>query len=444
MSKRPRGRSESTACGCHWDDLLIEDVRGVIRAHLDLASAVSLGLTCRREAAALPARRRIVRREFRAKTHRLAAHAARSGYRDLYLWFMHTTPAKRGTALFVFGAQTGQLAFLQSFPKRVFIQEKVRQMLEIAADGGHLSVVEWLFGRLAAPSSHDVQTVADAAAAGGHMAVLQWAWDYPPIRGQRVIQTQVQLEAAAHGQLAVLRLLLEQKGQPLSCLVFESAARSGCLEVVRYLESMQCPVDRSNVFRRVATKWPSDAMMAHLVDERGVPMQGDAYTGCPLDLAHWQWLHAHDCPWSEAAGDSAMLRAVTAGALPCIAWLHETKAVPLHVSYIIRAADRRQADVMEWLLAHGCECSDAVGVALAKKGAFQLLQSLAERQLVDVTTQPILTKYAAAASQLNVLQWLRAAGCPWDEETWDAVRLVESNRALLQWLLAEGCPLGKE
>jgi hypothetical protein len=50
---------------------------------------------------------------------------------------------------------------------------------------------------------------------------------------------------------------------------------------------------------------------------------------------------------------------------------------------------------------------------------------------------------AAKGGQLEVLQWMRAEGCPWDgEAVYEAVRdaaYVTRRGEVLQWLHAEGC-----
>ena len=47
--------------------------------------------------------------------------------------------------------------------------------------------------------------------------------------------------------------------------------------------------------------------------------------------------------------------------------------------------------------------------------------------------------YAAINKHLEVLQWARANGCPWDEETcaWAA---ENGHLEVLQWARAHGCP----
>ena len=55
----------------------------------------------------------------------------------------------------------------------------------------------------------------------------------------------------------------------------------------------------------------------------------------------------------------------------------------------------------------------------------------------------MVCSYAALGGHLEVLQWARANGCPWDEDTCSAA----ANRGhleVLQWARANGCPWGEE
>jgi hypothetical protein len=48
---------------------------------------------------------------------------------------------------------------------------------------------------------------------------------------------------------------------------------------------------------------------------------------------------------------------------------------------------------------------------------------------------------AALGGRLNVLQWLRAEGCPWDERTHTASALGVDLK-LRKWVEDNGCPRG--
>ena len=50
-----------------------------------------------------------------------------------------------------------------------------------------------------------------------------------------------------------------------------------------------------------------------------------------------------------------------------------------------------------------------------------------------------LCMYAAGSGQLEVLQWLRANDCPWDEKTCSQAACV-GHLEVLQWARANGCP----
>src|ERR1700679_142126 len=50
-----------------------------------------------------------------------------------------------------------------------------------------------------------------------------------------------------------------------------------------------------------------------------------------------------------------------------------------------------------------------------------------------------ICSYAALGGNLDVLQWLRANGCPWDEFTCSQAALGV-HLDVLQWARANGCP----
>jgi hypothetical protein len=47
--------------------------------------------------------------------------------------------------------------------------------------------------------------------------------------------------------------------------------------------------------------------------------------------------------------------------------------------------------------------------------------------------------YAAQKGHLEVLQWARTNGCPWDEETLTAAR-KRGHLEVVNWAMANGCP----
>ena len=47
--------------------------------------------------------------------------------------------------------------------------------------------------------------------------------------------------------------------------------------------------------------------------------------------------------------------------------------------------------------------------------------------------------YAAGGGYLEVLQWARANGCPWDEETC-TFAAKKGHNEVLQWAIENGCP----
>ena len=60
-------------------------------------------------------------------------------------------------------------------------------------------------------------------------------------------------------------------------------------------------------------------------------------------------------------------------------------------------------------------------------------------ELMDRGSSLRLTSHAAASGNLEMLQWVRDWGCPWDESACSASS-ENGHLFVLQWLRAQGCP----
>ncbi|MDE2101059.1 MAG: hypothetical protein KGL39_27680 [Patescibacteria group bacterium] len=91
--------------------------------------------------------------------------------------------------------------------------------------------------------------------------------------------------------------------------------------------------------------------------------------------------------------------------------------------------------VIQWLWGRGHKLKELCHVA-AKKGMLRVLRCGLNRGYeLGVMEYDI----AAANGQLNVIKWLRAQGCPWDER----VCVTAARRGhleVLEWVRANGCP----
>ena len=66
-------------------------------------------------------------------------------------------------------------------------------------------------------------------------------------------------------------------------------------------------------------------------------------------------------------------------------------------------------------------------------------RSCASEEDWELYIKPLLCKGAAARGDVEMLKWLRAKGCPWDEGTC-AAAAYGGHLEVLKWLRAGGCP----
>ena len=93
-------------------------------------------------------------------------------------------------------------------------------------------------------------------------------------------------------------------------------------------------------------------------------------------------------------------------------------------------------EVLQWARAHGCPWDARTCLMAARNGHLAVLQwARAHGCPWDEQT----CARAAGNGHLKVLQWARAHGCPWDEHT----RLFAADIGhleVLKWARAHGCP----
>jgi hypothetical protein len=105
-----------------------------------------------------------------------------------------------------------------------------------------------------------------------------------------------------------------------------------------------------------------------------------------------------------------------------------------------QAAKAGHLEILQWARANGCPWNEETCAGAARCGHLEVLQwARANGCPWDEDT------YADAAfgGHLEVLQWARANGCPWDKETC-AGAASGGHLEVLQWARANGCPWDKE
>ena len=104
------------------------------------------------------------------------------------------------------------------------------------------------------------------------------------------------------------------------------------------------------------------------------------------------------------------------------------------------AAQNGHLEILQWARANGCPWNKSTCVIAVERGHLDVLQwARANGCPWDEST----SHAAACDGHLEMLQWARANGCPWDEGTCaEAAR--NGHVEVLQWARANGCPWNHE
>ena len=100
------------------------------------------------------------------------------------------------------------------------------------------------------------------------------------------------------------------------------------------------------------------------------------------------------------------------------------------------AAEGGHLEVLQWARAKGYPWDERTCMLAAKNGHLEVLKwARAHGCPWDEWT----CACAAENGHLEVLQWARAHGCPWDEQTCK-LAAEKGHRKVLKWARADGCP----
>jgi Ankyrin repeats (3 copies) len=133
-----------------------------------------------------------------------------------------------------------------------------------------------------------------------------------------------------------------------------------------------------------------------------------AIAGRYADISTLAAAHELGLPWSASLLNSAAL----SQRFDVLKWLHIDAECPLPQDICSSAAAGGSVDMLQWLIAAGCDFDAATSY------------------------------HAALAGHMHVLQFLRGQGCPFDKDCVDAAA-ERGDLAMVQWLLQQGCPWRK-
>lgn len=284
-----------------------------------------------------------------------------------------------------------------------------------AADGGHLSVLQWL--RAQHPPCPWSDAVCKFAAASNHLSILQWArGQSPPCEwGEDTCNA-----ALYHGHLDMLLWLRGQAPPcPLSNTAYIDAASGGHIQMLEWLTTQE-----------QQTPWGMEACAAA------------AYNG---HIPVLQYLRSQDppCQW----GPHVVSSAASGGHLPVLCWLN-SQDPPCACDWdvlICLAAECGHVPVLQWARSHtpSAQWSEAVWSAAARNGHVHVLQWLKDHQVPGLSGSDACV-VAAQNDQLEALKWLRLQDSPgrtvsWGVEVCQAAAKAGNLRTLI-WLRAQNPP----
>ena len=265
-----------------------------------------------------------------------------------------------------------------------------RELLEDAAEGGHLNILKHLCSGIACPPWPPTIL----ALAANHPECLEWLLRQEP---QCPHDEDTLPEVAAAGNLPALQYLRlhPEKFMPLTDWnedVTTRAAQAGQLAVIQWLRGLNPPVP-----------WDKTAS------------SGAAYYG---HLSVLQWIHGQvpPCPWSSVSTRNAAF----VGELGILQWLRtRSSPCPWDASCAAAAAEQQP------------------------KFFISEIERLTVGQDPPSATDALHMRNAACKQDLATLQWLRnqTPPAPWDERCTEAA--AGNDITILKWILSQDppCPL---
>ncbi len=226
------------------------------------------------------------------------------------------------------------------------------------------------------------------------------------------------------------------------------AARNGCLEVLKYLQSRPNPEPWDQRFIVAAGRHLECLKWLLSADAPGGPCPCGLYTLASVakfhGLAALQWFHAH-CQLSATLWNCEVTReAAEAGDQAMLEWLRaQSPPVPWDAQVCKIAATRGDISMLSWL-------RNQIPPAPWDEESTEAAADLDDmRTLVWLRAQDPPCPWdassceaAAGAGLTDTLVWLRAQNppCPFSKDCTDlaAWESIET----LQWLLDNGCPIG--
>jgi hypothetical protein len=130
-------------------------------------------------------------------------------------------------------------------------------------------------------------------------------------------------------------------------------------------------------------------------------------------------------------------RVTLSGSIRTFVWMVKKGLYPMEKQTGFFAVESGNLQLLQWLHSAGCPWDEYTCTAAAMKGNLEMLQWL--HSTGCPWDERTCGAAAAESGNLEMLQWLHSAGCLWNEETCKAAAW-KGNLEMLQWLRSAGCP----
>ena len=277
--------------------------------------------------------------------------------------------------------------------------------LDVAAEYGHLEIVQWLhFNRREGCSTEAM----DRAAKHGYLEVVQWLHD----NRDEGCSTKAMDGASGNGHLEVVHWLHKHRSEGCTKEAMDNAATSGDLEMLRWLHAHRregCTIEAT----MYAARNGHLGVLKWLYANRP---EGKEDIWCAIDIAAkygdidiLRWMHRDV---NDGCMMNAMDYAAIGGQLETVKWLHANVAEDecCTTTAMDYAAMQGDLDMVRWLHMHrteGCTCRAMEDAA--KNGHIDVVRWLymnRKPQFEDCMQMAI--DYASKNGHVDVVQWLEA------------------------------------
>ncbi|KAG1693003.1 hypothetical protein DVH05_024039 [Phytophthora capsici] len=251
-------------------------------------------------------------------------------------------------------------------------------MTEIAAELGHLDILQWLSEFHADRCKWD--NVLDLAAEFGHLPVVKWLHT----NRQDECSTDAMDVAAHNGNLDVVKWLHDNRTEGCTVYAMTYAAINGHLDVVKWLHEI------------------GKSCSAYTMDS-------------VTDFDVLKWLH-ENLHGGWLCSTRAIDKAAGLGRLDLVVWLHENRTEGYTTHAIELAAKNGHLDVVKWLFHHEGDkrhyaCKGRLLCGFCQDGSYKLYCEY--ESLYDFTV-----KMARMKGQQHVIEWVESLGEPECANKW--------------------------